>query len=309
MSLARPVVADGHQACDRLACAASAELEQTDSPLGDRVRERAAARPRQLNRRRGGASTLAFIALLAREPREHGEVRARRVRQAGLSGEREAFGGLRGDAEPAGEQSHQHVREQDVRQLVDGARRPRQRDRPLQQRRRPRFVAERLRPGRGPDDPARLVEVVGASDDILDEGHPDRRLAFIEASDADEQIGEEAARRIVALRQRGGSMPRLDRARRVARPPGRFAGLQQHLERLARVDWSDVRRSGDEDVARVEEHAAAKLDLAPEMLDVGPQASVGDERVGAIEQHRRAIGLTGVPRGGRRRDAAGVPST
>ena len=38
------------------------------------------------------------------------------------------------------------------------------------------------------------------------------------------------------------------------------------------------------------------------MLDVGPHAPVGDERVGAIEKQRGAIGLTGMPCGGRRRD-------
>ena len=302
MSLARPALADRDQACGRFVRAASAEGEQTDAPLGNRVRERAAARPRQLDRGRGGPSALAFLALLGCEPGEHGEMRARRVRQADLPRERQAFRGLRGDAEPAGEQSHQHIREQHVRQLVHGARRPCQRDRSLQQLRRPRLIADRLRPGRRPDDPARLVELIDSSDDIKDKRHPDRRLAFIEAADAHEQVGEKAARRIVAPRERRGPMPGVDRARRVARPAGRFAGLQQHLQRLAGVDWSDVGRSSHENVAGVEEHAAAKLDLALEMLDVGPHAPVGDERVGAIEEQRRAIGLTGMPCGGRRRD-------
>ena len=97
-------------------------------------------------------------------------------------------------------------------------------------------------------------------------------------------------------------MPGLDRARRVARPARRLARLQQHLERLARVDRGNVGRPGDEDVARVEQDAAAKLDLALEVLDIGSQPPVGHERVGAFEERRRAIRLTRVPRGGRRRD-------
>ena len=159
-------------------------------------------------------------------------------------------------------------------------------DRALQQRLRARLVADRLGAGRGPDDPARLVELVGVGDHLLHERQADRRLALVELADADEHVGEEAALRVLAPRQLGRSVAGLDRARRVARPAGRLARLEQHLQRLARVDRRDVGGARHQDVAGVEERAAAELYLAPEVLDVGPQPPVGDQRIGSTEQHR-----------------------
>ena len=216
--------------------AARAELEHADAPFGDRVREPAAASSRQLDGRGGGGAAFVLVAALRREPREHREVGALRVREPGLPRQREPFRRLRRDPEAATEQPHQHVGEEHVGQLVDGARGPRERRRAPQQRRRPRLVADRLGAGRGPDDPARLVELVGVGDHVLHERQADRGLALVELAHADEQIGKEAALGVLAPRQLGRPVAGLDRAWRVARPSGRLARVEQHLERLARVD-------------------------------------------------------------------------
>ena len=102
---------------------------------------------------------------------------------------------------------------------------------------------------------------------------------------------------ILARRQGLGSVARSRGPRRVARPPGRLPRLDQHLQRLARVERRDVGRAGHEDVARLHETTAAELDLAPQVDDVRAQPPVRDQPIGPVEQRRGPVGLTGVPRG------------
>jgi hypothetical protein len=178
---------------------------------------------------------------------------------------------------------------EDQRELVDGTGPARDPDRALQECRLARLVADDRRAGRRPAQDACVVGLAR----LRDRFERARRLAgarsLDQAHDADDELLQ---RPVTTPRQCVDPPAHLRDAGEVAGPPGERRGVDQHLERILRVRDRDVRGARDQHRACVDQRATPQSDEASDVLDVGAQTRVGQERDRAVEQRRRALGLT-----------------
>ena len=113
----------------------------------------------------------------------------------------------------------------------------------------------------------------------------------------DEQFDEDVVHVVPGRRQRGCTYSGFGDTSVVT---GRRRRVKEYFQGLASVDGGGDSASADEGVEGLEQPAAAKLNHAADVLELGAGSPFGDDRACLLQEGQGATGLACVPGGGRR---------